>query len=107
MPTGCSPQNDTIRAPPTIAGVPVLLGDVVVCPGVAAEQAASHAGTLDDELALLVVHGVLHVLGHDHADPDEAELMRARELEHLQRHHWHGPVPAGFRQEHDGEEGSR
>ena len=33
--------------------------------------------------------------------------MRARELEHLQRHHWHGPVPAGFRQEHDGEEGSR
>ena len=76
-------------------------------PGVAAEQAASHAGTLDDELALLVVHGVLHVLGHDHDDPDEAELMRARELEHLQRHHWHGPVPAGFRQEHDGEEGSR
>ena len=88
------------------AGVPALLGDVVVCPGVAAEQAASHAGTLDDELALLVVHGVLHVVGHDHAEPDEAHLMRARELEHLQRHHWRGPVPAGFRQEHDGEEGS-
>ena len=48
-------------------GVPVLLGDVVVCPAVAADQALSHAGTLDDELALLVVHGVLHVLGHMHA----------------------------------------
>src|SRR4051794_38086723 len=46
-----------------VSGVPVLLGDVVVCPAVAAEQAATHAGTTDDELALLVVHGVLHVLG--------------------------------------------
>ena len=63
--------------------MPVLLGDVVICPGVAADQAPSHAGTLDDELALLVVHGVLHVLGHDHAEPDEAQLMRARELDHL------------------------
>jgi probable rRNA maturation factor len=88
-------------------GVPVLLGDVVVCPAVAAEQAETHAGTVDDELALLVVHGVLHIVGHDHAEPEETAAMRARELEHLQRHHWHGPVPAGFRQEHDGEEGSR
>ena len=52
----------------TTPGVPVLLGDVVVCPSVAAEQASSHAGTLDDELALLVVHGILHVVGHDHAE---------------------------------------
>ena len=66
-----------------LAGVPVLLGDVVVCPAVAAEQAPAHAGTLDDELALLVVHGVLHVIGHDHAAPEEAAPMRARELEHL------------------------
>jgi probable rRNA maturation factor len=80
-------------------GVPVLLGDVVVCPAVAAEQAAGHAGTLDDELALLVVHGVLHVLGHDHATPAETEVMRARERDVLERHHWHGPAPAGFRQD--------
>ncbi len=80
-------------------GVPVLLGDVVVCPAVAAQQAESHAGTLDDELALLVVHGVLHVLGHDHAEPDEAVHMRAREVELLQLHHWHGEPPPGFRQE--------
>ncbi|MGI9029508.1 MAG: rRNA maturation RNase YbeY [Ilumatobacteraceae bacterium] len=89
-------------APPdrTDADVPVLLGDVVVCPSVAADQATGHAGTLDDELALLVVHGVLHVLGHDHADDDERHVMQDRELELLQRHHWGGPAPVGFRQEH-------
>lgn len=80
---------------------PLLLGDVVVCPALAAEQAATHAGTLDDELALLVVHGVLHVLGHDHAEPEETARMRARELELLEALHWHGPAPAGFTQEQD------
>jgi probable rRNA maturation factor len=82
-------------------GVPRLLGDVVVSPAVAAAQHATHAGTIDDELALLVVHGVLHVLGHDHAEPDETALMRRRELELLEAHHWQGPAPAGFRQTHD------
>jgi probable rRNA maturation factor len=80
-------------------GVPVLLGDVVVSPVVAAEQAPQHAGTLDDELALLVVHGVLHVLGHDHATTAETAAMHARERELLERHHWHGAAPAAFRQE--------
>jgi probable rRNA maturation factor len=83
--------------------VPVLLGDVVVCPDVAREQAPDHAGTLDDELALLVVHGVLHVIGHDHAEPEQTAVMRARELELLTAFHWGGPAPAGFRQDHDGE----
>jgi probable rRNA maturation factor len=73
---------------------------------VAAEQAAEHAGTLDDELALLVVHGVLHVLGHDHAEAVETKRMRDRELELLRQHHWRGPVPPGFHQEHDGGGGS-
>ena len=50
-------------------------------------------------MALLVVHGVLHVLGHDHADPDEMARMRARELELLESLHWDGPAPAGFRQD--------
>ena len=81
--------------------VPTLLGDVVICPGVAATQFADHAGTLEDELALLVVHGILHVLGHDHAEPDDAERMRARELELLVEHHWGSPPPSGFRQTHD------
>jgi probable rRNA maturation factor len=82
-------------------GIPLLLGDVVVCPDVAREQAPEHAGTLDDEVALLVVHGVLHVLGHDHAEPDETAVMRARELELLTAHHWGGPAPVGFRQVHE------
>lgn len=82
-------------------GVPTLLGDVVISPAVAAAQFAEHAGTFDDEIALLVVHGVLHVLGHDHADADEAAVMRRRELALLEAHHWDAPAPAGFRQEHD------
>lgn len=78
---------------------PLLLGDVVVCPAVAQRQAADHAGTFDDELALLVVHGVLHVLGYDHAEPEEAAAMRARERTLLEQHHWEGVAPPGFRQE--------
>ena len=89
------------RAPIDPGDLPLLLGDVVICPSVAAEQAPAHAGTLDDELALLLVHGILHVLGRDHAEADEAAEMRARELALLEAHHWHGAAPAGFRQEHD------
>ncbi len=69
------------------AGVPTLLGDVVVCPEVARRYAADHGVTMDDELALLVVHGVLHVLGHDHAEPDEAAEMKGREQALLAAHH--------------------
>jgi probable rRNA maturation factor len=99
-----SPSRGPDRAPPDLGDMPILLGDVVICPSVAARQASEHAGTVDDELALLVVHGVLHVLGHDHADEDERSAMRAREVELLQAHHWHGPVPAGFRQDHPDDE---
>lgn len=67
------------------AGADGLLGDVVVCPAVARRNAPDHAGTYEDELALLVVHGVLHVLGHDHAEDDEAAVMRAAEVAHLER----------------------
>lgn len=66
---------------------PTLLGDVVVCPAVARRNAPEHAGSYDDEMALLVVHGVLHLLGMDHLDDDEAEEMEARERELLGRHH--------------------
>lgn len=93
------PNRGPDRSPPDPGDMPLLLGDVVVCPAVAARQAPGHAGTLDDELALLVVHGVLHVLGHDHQEPDETERMRARERELLEAHHWHGPTPSWFRQE--------
>jgi probable rRNA maturation factor len=75
------------RDDPAPGDLPLLLGDVVVCPAVAQRQAPSHAGSYDDELALLVVHGVLHVLGHDHAEPAETAVMQARERELLDRFH--------------------
>jgi probable rRNA maturation factor len=98
-PSGATRGPD--RAPVDPGDLPLLLGDVVVCPSVAAQQAPTHAGTLDDELALLVVHGILHVLGRDHAEPAEADEMRARERALLEAHHWGGPAPAGFRQEQE------
>ncbi len=81
-------------------GVPTMLGDIVLCPEVAAAQFGEHAGSMDDELALLVVHGVLHILGHDHADDAEARVMREREVALLREFHWHGDAPVGFRQTH-------
>jgi probable rRNA maturation factor len=89
------------RSPIDPADIPLMLGDVVVCPAIAARQAPDHAGNLVDELALLVVHGILHILGRDHAEPEEAEQMRTRERALLEAHHWHGPPPAEFRQDHD------
>ncbi|MEY4131737.1 MAG: hypothetical protein RLZZ31_1861 [Actinomycetota bacterium] len=63
--------------------LPVLLGDVVVCPKVAHTNAPTHAGSYDDELALLIVHGILHLMGMDHAIDDERIAMQARERELL------------------------
>ena len=69
-----------------------LLGDVVVCPAYAAAQAPHHAGaghdgSLGDELALLVVHGVLHVLGYDHQSDADTASMQARERQLLAAHY--------------------
>jgi len=75
---------------------PLLLGDVVVCPSVAARQAPNHAGNLDDEIALLVVHGILHVLGNDHDTPSAEAAMHAREKLHLESLHWGHETPATF-----------
>jgi probable rRNA maturation factor len=99
MSSPTSGRSGPDRPPPDPSDQPLLLGDVVLCPVVAERQAGEHAGTLDDELALLVVHGILHVLGHDHAEPEETALMRGREMELLESLHWHGPAPDGFRQE--------
>ena len=63
---------------------PMAIGDVVVCPEVAQRQATERSSTLDDELALLVVHGTLHLFGYDHAEPDDAARMQRREQELLE-----------------------
>jgi probable rRNA maturation factor len=64
---------------------PALLGDVIVCPTVAGRQAVERGVPADDEIALLVVHGVLHLLDYDHAEPEETVTMRRREQELLAR----------------------
>lgn len=69
---------------------PMLLGDVVICPVVAARQAPEHGHGVEDELALLVVHGLLHLLGMDHEVPAEAEVMERLERELLARFHARG-----------------
>ena len=53
---------------------PALLGDIVLCPAFARDQAVSAGHTLDDELHLLTVHGVLHLTGMDH-ETDDGEIL--------------------------------
>jgi probable rRNA maturation factor len=69
----------------------LLLGDVVICPAVAAGNAVDHGVTFDDEIALLVVHGILHLLGMDHLVDEEAERMELREQQLLARF-YRGPA---------------
>ena len=71
------------RRRPDLDAAPLLLGDVVICPTVARAQAPTHAGTYEDELALLIVHGLLHLLGRDHAVEAERAAMQSRERELL------------------------
>ena len=67
--------------PPQVdpCGPPLNLGDVIICPGVVASNAATAGVAFDDELALMVVHGLLHLLGYDHIGDDEAKQMESRE----------------------------
>jgi len=67
--------------------LPTMLGDVVLCPAVARRNANATSRAYDDEIALLVVHGILHLLGMDHAEPDEATAMQRRERELLGKYH--------------------
>ncbi len=68
-------------------GVLTLLGDVVICPVVAARNAVEHEVSFEDEVALLVVHGLLHLLGMDHENEAQAERMEAVEQQLLTRFH--------------------
>ncbi|WP_102337510.1 rRNA maturation RNase YbeY [Collinsella provencensis] len=59
------------------------LGDVILAPQVIAAQAPDFGNTPADECRLMLVHGLLHLLGYDHIEDDEAEVMEAREDELL------------------------
>ena len=84
------PIDEHSSQSPDLAGSPLLLGDVIICPLVAADNCSTnkgsypgHEGSLTDEIDLLVVHGILHVLGMDHADDGERHQMQERERDHL------------------------
>lgn len=67
---------DELRAPADDEEpVEGLLGDIVLCPAVAERQAVTAGHSAQEELELLCVHGLLHLLGHDHAEPDEKAVM--------------------------------
>lgn len=68
------PIDEPGESPPD---VPSVLGDVVLCPAVATEQAAGLGRSPREELRLLTVHGLLHLLGMDHATPEEEREMFA------------------------------
>lgn len=67
--------------PPTVTklGPPPMLGDVIIAPAYVRRQADELETEFDDEVALMVVHGLLHLLGYDHADDTDAERMEERE----------------------------
>ena len=59
------------------------LGEIIISYPQAAEQAKEQGHSVDKELALLIIHGILHLLGYDHEQPEEERRMRARERELL------------------------
>lgn len=67
---------DELRPPKEDEEPPLgLLGDIVLCPTVTARQAADNGRTTDEEAEYLLVHGILHLLGFDHAEPEERSVM--------------------------------
>lgn len=65
-------QRDDVESPDA---PPTLLGDVVLCPAVADAQAREAGHSTEAELHLLCTHGILHLLGYDHADPAQEREM--------------------------------
>ena len=87
-PTGRVPDaGGTGPGEPANPDIPQLVGDIVICPALAQANAREHECSFDDEIALLVVHGVLHLRGWDHEVDAEAERMEAREQALLELHY--------------------
>lgn len=68
-----------------VPGIPDVLGDVVVSLETAGRQALAQGKTLDQEVALLLVHGALHLLGYDHDEPEKEAVMWRRQDEVLKQ----------------------
>jgi len=70
----------------------VQLGEVIISFPAAERQAVEHNRSTDHELAHLLIHGVLHILGHDHYQPEEERAMREREEKLLRERLWESPT---------------
>jgi probable rRNA maturation factor len=66
-----------------------ILGDIVLCPTVAATQAEAAGHSVMAELSMLTIHGLLHLLGYDHAEPDEEKEMFGLQADILQKYSDH------------------
>ena len=73
------PQEEAV-APGRFEALPTVLGDVVISTETAVRQAEELGHPLSVELEALLVHGILHLVGFDHEDPDDAGQMRAEEV---------------------------
>lgn len=60
-----------------------LLGDIIICPDVVIQEAQDLNKSLESHFAHMVVHGVLHLLGYDHIEPKDADVMQAKEIKVL------------------------
>ncbi len=110
---------DELRPPPPGSGArgdqgaggeptspPGLLGDVVLCPEVAADQARQAQHPLRDELELLCTHGILHLLGYDHAEADEHTAMFGLQDKLLATWRSARPQPPGQAGDPEGQKGT-
>ena len=84
---------------------PAVLGDIVLCPEFAAEQAAAAGHSLGHELALLTIHGVLHLLGYDHAEPNEEKEMFGLQRQLLEE--WVADQVVAYQQDRQSEKDRR
>lgn len=69
---GIVPEHDA-------TGPPLMIGDVIVSPAYVRRQADEHSVSFESEMSLMVTHGILHLLGYDHRNDDDAERMESRE----------------------------
>ena len=69
------PMDELRAGTPDMESAEGVLGDVVICPEVAARQAVVAGHSTEVEMRLLLTHGILHLLGHDHAEPEEHKVM--------------------------------
>lgn len=90
-----TPEDADFPEFPSVPGEQPALGEIVFSYPLAVRQADEHNVRVEEEVALLIVHGVLHLLGYDHAEPDEEAAMKALEMKALAKIFPQGPKARG------------